>query len=304
MFSKIFLLVFVASQFLAPSVVQEKNGQILGVETSQAEERVLPLVKEVAPEITKLDFSEKTPDILAGSAVVIDSKSRFVFYEKNIDEQRSIASITKLMSFLVLDDFGLDLEQKVVVKQEDYHGGMHYLRVGEEVQISDLIHLALIGSDNTAVSTLVRSTGLTDTEFVNLMNQKAYFLGLKNSSFADPTGLKAKNLSTARDVVKIFKEINKRENLSEILGLRGAKVVTSDRTFWIKNTNILITNTNLNIKAGKTGFTDEAGGCLVFLSKSGGRDVFFVVLGSQNKESRFTDAESLWAWVSENFEWE
>jgi len=139
-------------------------------------------------------------DITASSAITLDMDSGTVLWQKNVNNKQSIASLTKLMTVLVWQDFGPGLDSEVTILESDYReGGRFYLFKGEKVLTGDLLKSVLIASDNTAAIALARSTGLSLDEFVVKMNEKAIELGMTNSIFVEPTGLDINNQSTVTD---------------------------------------------------------------------------------------------------------
>jgi len=244
--------------------------------------------------------------ISAVAAVVIDKKTRQVLWQKNSELARPIASITKLVSALVFLENNPGWDTEVTINASDYRdGGRRWVYQGEIVTVRDLLNIALVASDNNAVISLVRSTGLTEEEFVKAMNQKAQALGMNQSVFLEPTGLESSNLSTASDVIKLaqsafeVEEIKKATTQSEY----SFTVINNKRQDTIKNTNKLL-ESYLNIQAGKTGYLEEAGYCLVSeVKNSENQKVIIAVLGSGTEAGRFQDLKALSQWVFDNYEW-
>ncbi len=182
--------------------------------------------------------------------------------------------------------------------------------VGEEVRLRDVLKAAFMMSNNSALSALVRSTGMTEVAFVEKMNAKAKAMGFRKAVFTDPTGYDAGNRATPLEVAFIAKAAFAIPDLERVLHSQREliSVLNSKRNFYLFNTNHLLGSFlnagNYTLTAGKTGTTDDAGNCLVVLvAKRGGGRVISVVLGSATGESRFADTKALVHWVFENFIW-
>ena len=245
-------------------------------------------------------------DITAQSAITVDWDSNKVLWQKNVDHQQSIASLTKLMTVLVWKDFNIDWNQEITIQETDYReGGRFYLFKGEKIFIKDLLKSVLIASDNNAAVALARSTGISLEDFVVRMNSKATELGMENSFFADPTGLDARNQSTVSDLVVLANKVLSDEDIFKIVGTKQISygIINNDRHNEVRSTNLLL-DSYLNIIAGKTGFSDEAGGCLLTIAVGDeGQKVLVIVLGSEDRYSRFQDAKALLQWTFDNFKW-
>lgn len=235
----------------------------------------------------------------SASAMVINVANDEVLYSKNEETNRSIASLTKLMTALVFLDFNLDWNTPYTIS-DDYSylktvGSKLYVRAGEIVTLKNLFYSMLVGSANNAALALADSTGLTQEEFVNRMNQKADYLGMTNTFFVDPSGLGVDNQSTTVDVVKLSKQAFR---FMSILQATLAKqytftTINTLETHTIKNTNPLV-NSDLHLTGAKTGYLDEAGYCLVVKAKNNqGQEVIAVVLGNPSWQDRFDEAEYL-----------
>lgn len=244
-------------------------------------------------------------EVTASSSLVIDVQTGYELQAKNPDLIMPIASISKLMTALVLLDTNLDWKNIVTLTPADEVYRAKYVFRGEEFTKEQLFWAMLVGSDNNATMALVRSSGFSTDEFVARMNKKAKDMGLLNTFFADPTGLSPQNVSTARELAQLAKFV---WNITDILR------PTSESQFFLSNTNQTIKrkviNTNklldsfLEVKAGKTGFIDEAGYCLVALiSDQANHSVIVVTLGSVSEAERFQDTKTLAWWVFSNYMW-
>jgi len=244
-------------------------------------------------------------EVTASSSLVIDVQSGNELQAKKPDLVVPIASISKLMTALVLLDTNLDWKNIVTLTPADEVYRAKYVFRGEEFTKEQLFWAMLIGSDNNATMALVRSSGFSTDEFVARMNKKAKDMGLVNTFFVDPTGLSSQNVSTARELAKLAKFVwNKPEILRP----------TSESQFFLNNANQTIKrkviNTNkllnsfLEVEAGKTGFIDEAGYCLVALiSDQDEHSIIVVTLGSVSEVERFQDTKTLAWWVFSNYLW-
>lgn len=239
------------------------------------------------------------PEVSASSFVVLDLANDYFVLEKNPDEVWPIASISKLMSALVLlEDIKIDLDDNYKIKTDDRRvGGRDYLFIGDEVKNRDLLALALIASDNTAVSALISSAGLTEDEFVVLMNSRAKSMGLEKTSFSDATGLSSKNVSTAREVSYLVKEAFKQEEVKNFANKYSYQITTKQgRVKNIVSTNELLNykNNNIKIVGGKTGFNDSSGYCLgtKFLFDNN-HELISVVLNASSLKNRFSDTKKI-----------
>jgi D-alanyl-D-alanine endopeptidase (penicillin-binding protein 7) len=243
------------------------------------------------------------PRVTAQAWVVADAKTGAVVASYRPDAQRSIASLTKLTTVKVATrDLKLDLNQVVAMASEDEVGGGRLrMNVGTPVLARDLVAAALAGSANNAANAIARATGLTRAQFVTHMNASAAAMGLKQTHFVEPTGIEAGNVSTAREVLKMSLDAFHNDL---VLSMTSAPhytiaVVDSADVHNINNTNALVRDAAVDVVAGKTGFTYEAGYALTTrLAKSGKSDLIVVVLGSSTKNRSFSEAKALaqWAW--------
>lgn len=253
----------------------------------------------------KIDNESMGVKISAQSAAVLDWDSESVLWQKNAHEQRSIASITKLMTALVFLDYNPGWNKEIVMTIDDEVGGVSpTLMRGERATVEDLFYIALTASDNNAISALVRSTGLSKESFVERMNQKAANLGLENTNFVGVTGLKDNNKSTALEVLKLAKAAFSNRYIKDATSRKVYNFVDLDgKAHQAMSTNRLL-DSYLSVEAGKTGHITASGFCLVSeISGENGQKIIGVVLGSVSNDHRFQDLKILSAWVLENFSW-
>lgn len=249
----------------------------------------------------------------AKRALAIDVNSGAILYEKLSHEPQPIASITKLMTAMVVLDLGFDSEKVVQVLPSDERAGAftNVFRY-ENIFAKDLLAASLIPSDNNATVALARSTGLSEADFAAAMNQKAKDLGMLDSVFVEPTGLSEDNQASAYDVARLVHASLQYPDIAELTTKENYffKVIGSERSVKLFSTDYLLSNQlfkngDYKILGGKTGFIDEAGYCFaVQLENKDGQKIIGVILGSQNIASRFQDMKSLWHWVLTNYSWQ
>lgn len=247
--------------------------------------------------------------VTAESAAVVDDQTNVILFKKNASEIRSLASITKLMSALVLTDLPLSWSSSTIVTEEDSDPFSHHFVTGETYKIEDLWKVALIGSSNSAVRSLVRATGLTEQEFVEKMNQKAEALGLNSLRFVEPTGLDSRNMGNAVDVLKLLKAALKNDRITEALSMPEYYFVEGKKRKHVWTTNWLLTNWIPNsfdkdVLSGKTGFIDQSG--YNFVGRIPGQNnhvLRVVILGAATNEARFAEARDMSEWVFANHVW-
>jgi D-alanyl-D-alanine endopeptidase (penicillin-binding protein 7) len=247
------------------------------------------------------------PNIQAQSAAVVDLASGEELVLKNADEVRPIASISKLMATLVVLDHHLDMDgvtQMIDGDRQIANGGARSrLPVGLSFTNRDLLHAALMASDNRAVPALGRAVGLDPPHLVEAMNAKAKELGLKSTTFEDPVGLNSNNKSTARDLVQLLRAAMRNTTITEIT--QKAKYVAHPVgkpgwTIEYTNTDVIARSSKWEVITGKTGYTDLALYCLAIAVKmTGDRPVAMVFLGAVGKMTRFGDFGRVAQWLVE-----
>jgi len=251
-------------------------------------------------------FEKSLPtfDIAARSALVLKVKSngqQTVLFDKSSSQELAIASLTKLMTAVVsLENQPLSQEVEISSTSVSQEGNSGNLKVGERIMVKELLKMALIESSNDAAEALAEVSGRE--EFVVLMNLKSKELGLRSTYFSTPTGLEAENnFSTARDLANLMIFILKNHPFILEISAQPSVIILSEndrphhRAF---NTNELLTSfagiDNLKIVGGKTGYTDEAGGCIILVTKDQNGDyLIYLVLGADSQESRFSELKKL-----------
>ena len=239
------------------------------------------------------------PDIRAAAAIVFDPVTGQVLYEENSQDKRSIASITKVMTALVYLEDNPDLTQEIDVERSDvYAASTTYLKAGDKIAAGELLHLLLIPSDNGAARALARNSHGGTASFIERMNEKAVELGLQNTSFADPSGLNANNMSSAFDLSHLITFAASDERISSIMRTATYTVTTNRRQIPIHSTNRLVMNGDVEVMGAKTGFISKSGYCLASLLKMPqGNPIAVVVLGARSNNGRFWETRHLFSWL-------
>ncbi|MEK7580125.1 MAG: serine hydrolase [Patescibacteria group bacterium] len=240
----------------------------------------------------------------AKSAVVYDVKKNNILSEKNPDQILSIASLTKLMTALVVIEKQPDMNSLVEIKTEDdAEESKINIHQGDKVILKDLLKASLTRSANNATKAMARNVFGDLKTAVAKMNEKASQLGLTNTRFSDVTGLDPANHSTAKDLIKIFLAVQANKELRNILikSKDNINIIGPDgraRTQYLTSTNKLL-KSFLNFEGAKTGFLEEAGYCFIgeINDRSKDNDIIAVLLGSPTDETRFQDAKSLFWWA-------
>ncbi|MBL0475060.1 D-alanyl-D-alanine endopeptidase [Aeromonas veronii] len=254
----------------------------------------LPAVS-AAPNPAKLE-------VRSSSALVVDVKTGKTLYQKNATKVRPIASLTKLMTALVVLDAKQNLNQTITIDKNDLDRVKHThsrIRMGTKVTRRDALHLALMSSENRMASALARHYPGGRSAFVRAMNNKARTLGMRNTHFYDSTGLSTRNVSTAQDLGKLaaaayrqplIRQFTQDEN-------REMRFNAPAYSLMFNNTNPLVKNPDWDVRLSKTGFTDEAGRCLVMRAKPDSRELAIVLLNSVGKRTPIGDANRIRKWL-------
>ena len=224
---------------------------------------------------------------------VQDLNSKAVLFSRNDDIARPIASITKLMTALVVIDAKQPLDEMLQITQADVDVvkfSRSRLAVGVKLSRADMLHLALMSSENRAANALGRHYPGGMPAFVAAMNNKARELGMTNSRFVEPTGLSSANVATPRDLVKLMQATAARPSIRYYSTNQQHEISTRGHATLFRNTNMLVTNPNWDIRVSKTGFINEAGQCLVMVARINNRDTAIVLLNADGKGTRIGDA--------------
>jgi len=234
--------------------------------------------------------------------LVQDLSSNTILFSRNEDAARPIASITKLMTAIVVVDANQSMSDMVEVTASDIDTVKHSrsrLPVGTKLSRSDMLHLALMSSENRAANALGRNYPGGLTAFVAAMNSKAKELGMTQSRFVEPTGLSSDNISSPRDLVKLLQASASRSAIRQYTTDDQHEVRSSGHATLFRNTNGLVMNPSWDIKVSKTGYINEAGQCLVMVARINNRDMAIVLLNADGKGTRVGDAIKIKQWVQQ-----
>jgi D-alanyl-D-alanine endopeptidase (penicillin-binding protein 7) len=253
----------------------------------------------------KRKAAPELPDKMAlrsSVALVQDAESGETLFDKNSETVLPIASITKLMTSIVVLEQGLDLDERVVITKEDLAATRSSrmrgrLTPGSALTRDELLMLALMASDNRAAYALARSFPGGVEAFVAAMNGEAERLGLIDTRFSDPTGLSPDNVSTAQDLAKLVKAAHGYPLIREYSTRHSAHVRARYGKVGFNNTNSLVRSGKWEIELSKTGYISAAGRCLVMQMRVGARDLIVVLLDSYGKYSRIGDAQRIRRWL-------
>jgi D-alanyl-D-alanine endopeptidase (penicillin-binding protein 7) len=234
-------------------------------------------------------------------AYVLDQNTNEVLFSKNPQAVLPIASITKLMTALVVVEAGLPLDEKLTVSEEDIDTEKHTrsrLAVGTTLTRGEMLHLALMASENRAANALGRHYPGGLSAFVAAMNAKAISLGMVDTHYVEPTGLSSRNQSSAKDLATLVNVSSQIPLLRDLSTSREARVALGKRLVQFRSTNGLLSNPLWDIGLQKTGFINEAGKCVVMQARMAGRQLIMVFLDSSGKASRIADAERMRKWLA------
>lgn len=242
-------------------------------------------------------------DLKSSVAYVIDQDTNEVLLSKNDQAVLPIASITKLMTGLIISEAKLPMDESITITQDDVDtekGSSSRLRVGATLTRGELLHLALMASENRAAHALGRTYPGGMSTFVGLMNSKAAQLGMRDTRYVEPTGLSSQNQSSAKDLATLVGNAYHDSTVRHLSTSPSHSVEVGNRTLQYNTTNRLVKNPNWDIGLQKTGYISEAGQCLVMQAKVSGRKLIMVFLDSAGKLSRIADAERVRKWVETN----
>jgi D-alanyl-D-alanine endopeptidase (penicillin-binding protein 7) len=247
------------------------------------------------------DTGALVPDIRAEAAIIYNPVTGQVLWESHSQDQRSIASITKVMTAVVFLEESPELSDTVVVQRADmYRASTTYLKAADKITKEDLLHLLLIASDNAAARVLARTSKHGPEGFIARMNEKAKELGLTSTKYADPSGLLAANLSSAYDMAKLITYVSGDSRIASVMQKQTYSATAGRRKITIHSTNQLVRQGDVDVQAGKTGFISKAGYCLATLLRlpQSGQQVAVVVLGAKSNAGRFWETRHLFNWLS------
>lgn len=267
---------------------------------AEAARRARELRELQTPRFRVDEHGNIVPDVRAEAAIIYDPDTGEILWEANAQHQRSIASITKVMTAIVFLEDNPDLSEVVTVQRSDVrNASVTYLRVNERLSLRDVLHLALVASDNAAARILARVSSHGAAGFVARMNDRAAELGLAQTSYRDPSGLEAANVSSAYDMARLIAYASQDPRIAGVMQKPTVEIRTNRRTLRIQNTNKLVRD--LDVLGGKTGFIAKAGYCLATLLQLPGlnQQVAVVVLGARSNAARFWETRHLFNWLIE-----
>ena len=270
-----------------------------------ASARAVAMAREIADTALpryKVDASgDLVPDVRAAAAIIYDPDTNQVLWEENSQSQRSIASITKVMTATVFLESNPDVTQPVTITRGDvFQASTTHLRANDKVTTDDLLHLLLIASDNAAARALARVSPHGSEGFIRRMNEKSAELGLESTHYADPSGLLSENTSTAYDMARLITHAAQDDRISSIMRTYEYTVYSARRPITFHSTNHLLGRSDVDVRAGKTGFISKAGYCLATVLRlpESGQNVAVVVFGARSNAGRFMESRNLFNWAS------
>lgn len=298
----VLILVNVFFIFSFPKIKTNPNLGIQGSDLENTQAYVFPIAESSYLPI--LNTAIERPLLSAKSAIVYDTRSSRSLYSKNSEERLPIASLTKLLSAIVVfENLNLDDIARVPKEAVKVDGEKQTLYLDENIRVRDLVKMMLVESSNDAAYALMHYASSRGLNPIVLMNKKAVELGMNDSIFHDPAGLSDDALSTSNDLIRLVIYSLKFDDLWAILGEKTAKVYSVDGRIehQINSTNQLL-GAIPDVVGGKTGYTDGALGCMILVVDVPGKNdkLISIVLGSSE---RFTDTEKLMDWVKRAYSW-
>jgi D-alanyl-D-alanine carboxypeptidase len=266
-----------------------------------------PVAENVRP--YKKDPRRLGIELTAPSAVVVDVETGRVLFSKNVGEKRPLASLTKLMTALVMMDLKLDPKQEITMSEADIQSeGKAYFAPGDTFLRGELMQVTLGVSSNNGIAALVRTSGLSREAFVARMNAKAKAIGI-DASFVEPTGLNSGNQSTALGVQKMLRAAMQYPEIRKATTTATFRITSKEGKAYKEEATDELLGTILDrapyeIIGGKTGYIEEAGFCLAQTVERGGHQIDIVVLGATAHELRFQEVKSLAVWTFDAFNWD
>ena len=297
-----------ASPTGASAAVAKKKAK--AVSATRVSARNIKQIRAVDVEPARASFGQlaglhSTPDALdlkSGVALVLDQDTNEVLFSKNSQAVLPIASLTKLMTAVVVTEANLPLDETLAVTQDDVDTEKHSrsrLKVGTQLTRGEMLHLALMSSENRAAHALGRYYPGGLDAFVAKMNEKAHELGMNDTKYVEPTGLSSQNQSSARDLATLVKAAHTHQIIRELSTSPEYQVAIGNRQMQFHNTNVLVRNPTWDIGLQKTGYITEAGRCLVMQAQMAGRKLIMVFLDSAGSRSRIGDAERVRKWINQ-----
>lgn len=276
-------------------------ASLIGLVSAAPPERV-GVAKKVATPLLAEAARADSPELRSESFLIVDQRSGEALLARNADRVAPVASITKLMTAMVVLDARQPLSEMLTVTEDDrdrLRKSRSRLPIGSRVSREDLLRLALMSSENRAAAALARHYPGGDKAFAKAMNDKARKLGMTRSRFVEGTGLSAGNVSTARDLSLMLKAASGYPLIRQFSTDSRHTVALARGAREFRNTNPLVKDPNWEISLSKTGYIEEAGRCLVMQTWMRGRPVLVVLLDSFGSRTRTADARRLQKWLAQ-----
>ncbi|MDM0073370.1 serine hydrolase [Variovorax sp. J2P1-59] len=284
--------------------IRQKNGRTVVAVQRRSVVRVAEMpARQSFGQLAGLHSTEDALDLKSSVALVIDQDTHEVLFSKNDHAVLPIASLTKLMTGLLISEAKLPSDELITITQDDVDtekGSRSRLTVGSTLPRGELLHLALMSSENRAAHALGRTYPGGLATFVSVMNAKAKMLGMKDTRYVEPTGLSSRNQSSAQDLALLVNAAYADATVRQLSTSPEYQVEVGNRVLQFNTTNRLVKSPDWDIGVQKTGYISEAGQCLVMQAKIAGRKLIMVFLDSAGKLSRIGDAERVRRWVEAN----
>lgn len=302
--SSLLLISSFAHAAVTPSQPATKAGSTLAkpakavAPTTKA--KVTPAKKKARRKKSSSVAGPGDPDLRSTSALVVDEGDASILFSRNADKAAPIASITKLMTALVILDAEQSLDEKIEISRDDRasdRGGPSRLAAGTVLSRGDLLHLALMSSDNRAAYAVGRSYPGGIDAMIVAMNAKAKALGMRSAHFADPTGLSSQNVASPSDLSRLVMAASRNPTIRSYSTDPEHTVAVGQGRIEFRNTNNLVRNKDWDIVVSKTGYTEAAGRCLVMKTVVNDRPVVIVLMNSYGKYTRVADAARIRRWI-------
>lgn len=295
-----------AAKAQPPAKSAQRPAKPSATASARARDKARAAAQAGRPSHGQLAGLRSTPDDLAlksSVALVVDQDTNEVLLSKNDSAVLPIASLTKLMTGVLVSEAALPLDEMITITQDDVDtekGSRSRLRVGATLARGELLHLALMSSENRAAHALGRTFPGGMQQFVRLMNSRARELGMHDTRYVEPTGLSSRNQSSAKDLATLVAFAANDPMLRELSTSPSHEVEVGRQVLQYRNTNHLVKSPQWEIGLQKTGYISEAGQCLVMQARVAGRKLIMVFLDSAGKLSRIGDAERVRRWVEAN----
>ena len=283
------------------ATIRQKNGRTVVAVQRRSIVRVAEApARQSFGQMAGLHSTEDALDLKSSVALVIDQDTQEVLFSKNEHAVLPIASLTKLMTGLLISEAKLPSDEPITITQDDVDTekfSRSRLVVGTSLPRGELLHLALMSSENRAAHALGRTYPGGLSTFVSIMNAKARMLGMNDTRYVEPTGLSSRNQSSAQDLALLVNAAYADATVRQLSTSPEYQVEVGNRTLQFNTTNRLVKSPDWDIGVQKTGYISEAGQCLVMQAKIAGRKLIMVFLDSAGKFSRIGDAERVRRWV-------